>query len=217
MSRCTMISLAAWGLLCAPHALCAGVQARSEGRPAFKAPAARLGGVALPYAGQGAVEYDAELQQWTFLFPAPEGWSCTHVGWEFDGPPADAITLDPNEDRWIAAGYLDIDVADGILFVRIFTAEDAYELTFLYDSRLADPDLELVPAGPGPLLDDNSCPGGSCSCGNNQRCGGCTACCSSGFHPRCVDCGQNDCRCECIRNRAGQLQPVRRVPAPRVG
>lgn len=200
----------AWGLA-------AGTPDRSAVAPVPDRPqrsTLKLGGVALPYSGEGIVGYDYEQQQWSFLFPAPEGWRCTHVGWEFDGPAPEAVPFDPNQPYWTAAGYLDIDVVEQTLWVRVFTADAAYAFAFAWSPELADPAVTLVPGGPGPQprVADDQCPGGSCSCGQGNQCGGCTACCSSGFHPQCQSCGRVSCSCGCFRNVRGSLHLI---PAPR--
>lgn len=178
----------------------------------------KLGGVELPYFGAGEFEYSPDQNAWIVAFPAPEGFTCTHIGWMF--APADDVPDEVREtpDSYFVTGLLDVQVLEDVLYLSVETDTAVHCFEFCYHAGLADETctyaqaqdaqlLEIRPAPPG-LLSEPDCPGGSCSCDGAENC---TACCSSGFHPSCRCSGPPSNRlrsCHCVKNEKQQLELI---------
>ena len=171
----------------------------AEAPSASEATVYKLGGVHLPYVGDGSLEYDGEAQEWIVAFAAPPDWECTHVGWAF--PAANVPSGLPLEDKnWRAQGTLDVMVAEGVLYVSVWTERAVHDFEFVYSDALNDPTadfrqiddrLDWVGFDGDPMLErDRECPGGECQC-----LGKCDACCPSGFYPHCNCHGLGTCLC----------------------
>ena len=175
--------------------------------PQYDVTVYKLGGVQLPYVGYGALEYDSEEHEWLVEFAAPLGWDCTNLGWSF---PAGEVPVSPPEDEsfWRATGTLDTFVAEGVLYLTVWTENEIHDFEFVYSDKLADAEFNFPQAidrlTSNGARDDPECPGGSCECGSK-----CKACCSEGYHPRCSCAGHGTC--SCLRNKeadAAQAEPL---------
>ena len=102
----------------------------------------KLGGVELPYDGEGGVEYWAieseNLKVWIIDFEAPEGFRCTHIGYMFDATGDIPIALADGAETWAVSGLMDMQVVEDMLYVSVWAEDGLHEFWFLYDDALAD-------------------------------------------------------------------------------
>lgn len=180
---------------------------------------ARIGSLELPYAGQGSLYYDADVNEWAIGVPAPANFDCSEIGWSFEPPGVPNPTV-----SFSYTGLLDISEDCGIVSIFVIdTNGTTYFLDFPYDpDEMAYGNFTFTADGIGGVVEGtpptpgsvhsgstgssygsietcpgvDKCPGGYCDCGPS----GCKACCPAGFKAGCY-CTTlpGNCRCDEVK------------------
>ena len=180
----------------------------------------KLGELVLPYQGEGnlsiIVERDengiAEGTSIAFSIPAPPGFSCKNVGWEFPlgAVPEKLLGNDSVVRELDLSGQALVSVIEKKLIIEITSNMTKHVFVipwndgFSYNGENYNEFQEeygvvvLTKMDASETQSDSTeCPGGRCSCGQGR----CDACCSTGYHPLCRNCPTNSQNCGCFRNR----------------
>ncbi|MCC6290892.1 hypothetical protein IT398_02410 [Candidatus Nomurabacteria bacterium] len=180
----------------------------------------KLGELILPYRGNGnlsiIVERDengvAEGTSIAFSIPAPAGFSCKNIGWEFPlgAVPEKLLGADSITREMGLSGQAQVSVVEKKLVIEIISDKTRHVFIipwndgFSYDGDEYNEFTEeyglvvLTKMDTStPQADSAECPGGRCDCGQDR----CEACCSAGYHPLCRSCQTNSQNCGCFRNR----------------
>lgn len=220
MWKRVLVFVALIGLLILPTGLYSAPQGEFRAAVTTEVAQQKLGELILPYQGDGnlsiIVERDengvAEGASLAFSIPAPPGFSCRSIGWEFPlgAVPEKLLGGDSVVRELEISGQALVSVVEKKLIIEIISDKTKHLFIIPWNdgfSYIGDEYNEfkeeygvvvLTKMGSSePQADSTECPGGRCSCGQGR----CDACCSTGYHPLCRSCQTNSQNCGCFRNR----------------
>jgi hypothetical protein len=206
-------------LIAAPHTLMAAAVMVDNKAEAPK----YLGGIPLPYEGQGAVLYEKDGAEWAFSVKMEEGSETEELGWSYEASgvvPNYKLHFQGNFTAWEEGSLVFVRVEDAVKGFAVDLVF-AYSEQLFYGTRLVESNgrgfardatrPQGQPDGPGqsgPVLRDvKDCPGGKCSCSGER---GCEACCPDGTRATCVCDIPTSCKC-LERRRSEDASPLLEV------